>query len=106
MFACVSSVLLVDSFDKMDQVGDVLDHFVVGPEFEMHVLQGLLFTLNMNMNTSHILVDRLNFSQLTLTRQSLQLDITDSEVIKKRCLSDNISHFQVSVGLGVTLLGS
>ena len=48
MFACVSSVLLVDSFDKMDQVGDVLDHFVVGPEFEMHVLQGLLFTLNMN----------------------------------------------------------
>ena len=48
MFACVSSVLLVDSFDKMDQVGDVLDHFVVGPEFEMHVLQGLLFALNMN----------------------------------------------------------
>ena len=40
----VSTVLLMNGFDKVDQVRNVLHNFVVGPEFEMHMLDAFLFT--------------------------------------------------------------
>ena len=42
----ITMVLLMNRFDKVNKLGNVLHHFVVGPEFEMHVLHNLLFTLN------------------------------------------------------------
>ena len=39
-------MLVMDGFDKMDQVRNILHNFVVRPEFEMHVLDAFLFTLN------------------------------------------------------------
>ena len=42
----ITMVLLMNRFDKVNKLGNVLHHFVVWPEFEMHVLHDLLFTLN------------------------------------------------------------
>ena len=42
----ITIVLLMNRFDKVNKLGNVLHHFVVWPEFEMHVLHNLLFTLN------------------------------------------------------------
>ena len=43
----VTMVLLMNGFNKLDKVGNILHHLVVRPEFEMHVLDTFLFTLNM-----------------------------------------------------------
>ena len=42
----VTMVLPMNGFNKFDKVGDILHHLVVRPEFEMHVLDTFLFTLN------------------------------------------------------------
>ena len=47
----VTIVLLMNGFNKLDKVGDILHNLVVRPEFEMHVLDTFLFSLNMKYDS-------------------------------------------------------
>ena len=47
----VAMVLLMNGFNKLDKVGDILHNLVVRPEFEMHVLDTFLFSLNMKYDS-------------------------------------------------------
>ena len=72
----ISMVLLMNRFDKVNKLGNVLYHFVVGPEFEMHVLHNLLFTLNkitLNYLNQTVKLRVISQSLLNLMRRPLYL---------------------------------